>query len=155
MLNTAILLTLAGLILAIAGLLLNLGKEKRERRKTELELTKEREYKQIAKDHGYALRCLEIIYPGVVRRGDGSHVYIRGEIFSDRDLQMRIKHYLGDQNPMTGKFISKATDLQNPECLRTISDVVGAVETWKAAHPQDAKHLGLPERVPSSSARRG
>ena len=147
MLNTAMLLGLAASILTIAGLLLSLRREKRERLRAEAELVRERAYKQGAKDHGYSLGCLERILPGIVHRGSSTSVYIQGEVFSDRDLQMRIKHYLGDQNRMTGEFIPKAADLQNPECLRTIADVIAAVETYRTANPREAKQLGIPERV--------
>ena len=130
---------LAGLpiLLTILGLSLQLSKDRKE-------LRRERAYKKAAKDHGLAVRCLRIIVPKLI---GSCGVY--EEIIRDQDFRERIRTYLGELNPGTLQFEPfqlTHDQMDNPECCRTIEEVIKAVEDYEKNSPEKAKQLNLPRR---------
>ena len=135
---------IAGLLLTALGLAYAWRKDRRNLKR---ELGKERAYKKAAKDHGLAVRYLGVLFPGLLITRGRRGAY--GTIIPDQDLQKRIRNYLGKQNMNSGDFepfqLSK-DQINNPECCRTIEDVIKAVEAFKKNSPEDAQELKLPER---------
>jgi hypothetical protein len=111
------------------------------------DLSREIEYKHIAADHGYVVDCLLSIGRRWIAPGPGGPQGAAFDLaFPDRNLVRRIVTYLGTRNS-SGDFIPyqlTADQLGNPECCRTIQEVLVAVEharlqTW-------ADKLSLPSK---------
>ena len=135
-------IAIAGLLLSVLGLAYGWLKDRGNKNR---ELEKERAYKKAAELHGLAVRFLRILSPGYIRGTHGAY----GTIIQDHDLRERVRIYLGNQNMNSGHFepfqLSQG-QINNPECCRTIEDVIKAVEAFKNNSPEDAQELKLPER---------
>ncbi len=110
------------------------------------ELEQEKRYKQIAKNHGYAIRCLQVVFDAMVRTGPSSSSGVYTTVTRDEDLRLRIQSYLGKQNYGAGQFEPyqlSADLLLNPECCRTIADVIEGIDQYKKKHPDEAHQLDL------------
>jgi hypothetical protein len=143
----------AGTIIALGAFLLTLAALLIQRRQFKLELSNrdkeladERAYKQRARDHSYAMHCLERIVPSAAQR-DNSTTFIYSHVFSDQELRARIERYLIEPVRRSGQdVVSRTPDFQNPECCRTIGDVVEIVEKYRNEYPREATAIRLPER---------
>ena len=128
---------IAGLLIAVLGLAYAWY---RDRRGIKRELEKERTYKKAAKDHGLAVRWLQIISSRLFDSGGRAYQMV----FQDADLRQRIEIYLGFRKTLFFESAKLSQDqLGNPECCKTIEDVIAAVEAFKKESPSEAKKLGL------------
>jgi hypothetical protein len=116
------------------------------------DLEKETDYKREAVDHGYAVACLVAIGRRWITNADGG---MQGSgfdlVFPDRDLKTRIIMYLGSRTQV-GDFAPHqltADQLGNPECCRTIKDVLAAIEA--ARQKPWADKLSLPQSATDGS----
>jgi hypothetical protein len=111
------------------------------------ELKRETEYKRNAADHGFAVSCiLSIGRRWIIPSGDRAQGSAFDLVFPNEDLRRRIAIYLGTRN-FVGDFSSyqlTADQLSNPECCRTICDVIDAVA--QARHEEWADKLQLPRK---------
>jgi hypothetical protein len=111
------------------------------------DLRTETDYKRNAADHGFAVACLLSIGRRWINPGGGrSQGAAFDLVFPDADLRRRIVMYLGTRNSV-GDFIPfqlTADQLQNPECCRTIGDVLDAI--GRARHADWADTLQLPQK---------
>jgi hypothetical protein len=111
------------------------------------ELKRETEYKRNAADHGFAVACiLSIGRKWIIPSGSGAQGSAFDLVFPNEDLRRRIAVYLGTRNS-AGDFSSyqlTADQLNNPECCRTICDVIDAVA--QARHEEWADKLILPPK---------
>ena len=103
---------------------------------------KEVAYKKAAKDHGLAIQYLKAIVPEFI---DGVRLAFL-TVIPDQALQGRIDTYLGKRKYKPQRFepfqLSK-DQINNPQCCKTIEDVIAAVEAFKKESPSEAKKLGL------------
>lgn len=132
-------LTVAALLVALVGVSLQNAQLRRD-------LKKETQYKKNATDHGYATSCLMAMGRRWITRGPGGNQgAVFDFIFPDQDLVRRISIYIGARN-YAGDFIPHqltADQLENPECCRTVADIISMVE--RARHEQWATQLNLPK----------
>jgi hypothetical protein len=139
------------LALTVIGLLLTAGTLYLQNKQLKRDLRKETDHKKIASDHGYAVACMMAIgrkFLTSVKDAQGNTFQSAAFplVFNDQDLRRRIDMYLGNQNG-AGDFNPhqlSSDQLGNPECCRTIRDVISAVE--KARSEPWAGYLSLPPK---------
>ena len=135
-------LVIAGVTLLVATISLYLQNAQLKR-----DLGAETAYRRNATDHGFAVACLlSIGCKWIIPSDRGTQGAGFNFVFPDRDLQQRIAMYLGARNS-TGDFVPyqlTSDQLENPECCRTIRDVIDAVE--RARHEEWADKLQLPRK---------
>lgn len=136
-----------GVVSAALGLLYQRRQHGLEKARLTRELEQEKRYKQIAKNHGYVIRCLQAVFGAMIRTSSGSLGGVYPTVTRDEDLRRRIQGYLGKQNYGAAGFEPyqlSADQLQNPECCRTIADVIEAIDQYKKKHPHEARQLNWP-----------
>ncbi len=134
-------------VIAALGLLYQELQHRLVKARLRRELEQEKRYKQIAKNHGYAIRCLQVVFGAMVRTGPSSTRGVYTTVTRDEDLRLRIQTYLGKQNYGADQFEPyqlSVDQLQNPECCRTIADVIEAIDQYKKKHPDQARQLNWP-----------
>ncbi len=85
-------------VIAALGLLYQQLQHRLVKARLTRELEQEKRYKQIAKNHGYAIRCLQTVFGAMVRTGPSSSRGVYTTATRDEDLRLRIQTYLGKQN---------------------------------------------------------
>lgn len=140
----SLVVALVGAAVPVVSLYLQNKQLKIELENERAALQKETGYKREAVDHGYAVACLLAIGRRWITNAEGGQGAGFDLVFPDRDLRTRIIMYLGRRNSV-GDFLPHqltADQLGNPECCRTIKDVLAAIEA--ARRKPWADKLSLP-----------